>query len=88
MITTLKTGDLAFYDSMRSGFVPGKIESVHMVNGAKVVTLRVTATRGPYVRGDRVRCDVPHLNVIGRGQVRVRHGRYRINGGTEFTVDA
>lgn len=52
---TLKTGDLAYFDSF-AGMVPCKVLSIGGISGlassAQAVTLVVTATRGAYQKGE------------------------------------
>lgn len=48
MIPTLKTGCLAYIDSIACGLVPCKVKQVSGQHGVEVL---VTATRGGYLRG-------------------------------------
>ena len=56
-MNTLRTGDLAYYDSF-TGLIPCKVLSIHGSSGvastAQRVEVRLTAKRGGYDIGERV----------------------------------
>jgi len=75
-MTTLKAGALAYFDSF-VGLVPCKVLSIKgesgRANSAQEVTFKITASRGPYKRGEIMRRSA--LWVVPRGAVRRRkHG--------------
>lgn len=61
-------GELAYYDTLMTGMVPCKVLRVE--NDGNTITIQVTATRGAYRVGDRVRDNafhvVPRTSVIRR----------------------
>lgn len=69
-------GQLAYIDSM-AGLIPVKVTGVDD-DGA--VTVRVTAERRGYRRGEVITDQVAGRNVIPRTAVFVRGGQYRISG--------
>lgn len=70
-------GELAYYDTF-SGLVPCKVTNVRRrEDGRTRVSVKLTATRGTYRRGE----EIPDLRpdyVVPRSSVRVRSGMYRI----------
>lgn len=70
-IHTLRTGDLAYYDSF-TGLIPCKVRSIKGIGGicstAQTVTLIVTAERKGYLKGDTI--ETTGLHAVPRGSVR------------------
>ena len=69
-------GELAYYDTF-VGLVPCKVTKVWRDNGHTLVSIKLTATRGAYKRGEEI-ADLRHDYVVPRSSVRVRSGMYRI----------
>jgi len=65
---TLRTGDTAYFGTVRDGLIASKVVSV----GQWTVKLRLTASRGCYERGEIV--DTTYMHAIPRPAV--RRGRY------------
>lgn len=64
----LKTGDLAFYDSLTAGLVPcrvlsitGKPHSSIVATSAHRVRVKLTATRRPFERGEEIETSSHHV---------------------------
>lgn len=78
-----KAGELAFFDSF-AGLVPVKVTSVDKggpfsgwsIGAPECVSATVTATRGTYKLGERLRLRATHC--VPRSQVVTRSGSYRI----------
>ena len=91
---TLRRGDLAFYETIRSGMVPVKVKAIIRDGDELIVAVRVTADRGAgalarrpaYIRGEALLLRAgPFLH--SRSAVRVtRTGAY-ITGRTVFVPD-
>jgi hypothetical protein len=70
-MNTLQTGTLAYFDTMRSGLIPCKVVSIKArETSGHDVTVRLTASRGAYKRGETVfqisaRYVVPRASVRG-----------------------
>jgi hypothetical protein len=74
-------GELAYLDTF-TGMVPAKVLAIepNMTYGRPsraMLTCLVTATRGAYIKGERVW--VCESQVIPRTNVRISSGQYRIN---------
>lgn len=74
---------LAYFESMYSGLVP--CQAIDLDSSELVMTVRVTANRGPYQRGEIIKVNTIH--VIARARVHVRDGIYRIRPGDWNTSD-
>lgn len=83
---TLRRGDLAFYETIRSGMVPVKVKAIIRDGDELIVAVRVTADRPAYIRGEALLLRAgPFLH--SRSAVRVtRTGAY-ITGRTVFVPD-
>lgn len=80
-------GNLAFYDSLRSGLVPCKVTGFDGVT----VYFTVTASKGAYKKGEEL--SAPSYHVIPRKMVHVRSGKYHfspsyawVNGVTVYAI--
>jgi hypothetical protein len=80
---TLRSGDFAFIDSLRSGLVPVKVLSVN----EREVTVRVTASRPGYTRYEKITLALPNPWIIARDQVHTRRGQFIVTGTVQFEVD-
>lgn len=83
---TIGTGDLAYFDTF-SGLVPCRIVSVtdretYYGRVETDVVVKLTATRGAYLKGELVTADPAH--VVPRQNVRRSGGHLRIN--TRYVV--
>lgn len=67
-----QVGEKVYIDSC-GGLVPAVVETV-----GEQVTIRVTASRRGYYRGERITYRPTTLAVVPRHAVRVRGGQYRI----------
>jgi hypothetical protein len=74
-------GSLAYYDILFNGLVPCKVTGIRVYNehGHYEVYFTVTATRGPYKRGDKLFSSP--LHVVPRAMVTIRRGRIGIKTG-------
>jgi hypothetical protein len=73
---TLKAGELAYFDSF-SGLIPCKVLSIKgesgRANSTQEVTFQITASLGPYKRGELMRSNA--LRVVPRDAIKWRkHG--------------
>lgn len=69
-------GTLAYLDSLYSGLVPCKVIDITGAGDGGKVTVKLTASRGGYSRGETVETHPGH--VIPRDKVRTRDGQLRI----------
>lgn len=67
MSRTLRTGDLAFYDSLTASLVPCRVVSITEYSFGKRILLVTTAARGCYARG--VQIDAPETRAVPRDAV-------------------
>lgn len=74
---SVTVGSLAYLDRM-TGMIPCKVLDIT----PKAITIKVTATRGPYKRGEVIPVSLRH-HVVPRKAVYVRGHQYRI---ASFTV--
>lgn len=77
MTPTLKTGSLAYLDTIGSGLVPCKVLAIHSTGGSYphvIITVEVTASRLAYRRGERFDFD----RVVPREAVSQRRYAQRI----------
>jgi hypothetical protein len=72
MESILKTGAQAYFDTF-AGLIPARVTSV---KDSWTVSLKLTATRGAYKRGETITTN--SLHAIPRTAVHVRSGQYRI----------
>lgn len=80
---TLKTGDLAYLDPLRSRLVPCKV--VEVAN-ERCLTVEVTGARPGYALGERITFEHPR-SVVHRRQVYVKNGHYMISGVARWIPD-
>ena len=76
---TVRTGDLAYYNAFRVGFIPCKVLAVKARSdfpGVPDVEVKLTATRGAYKRGEVFL--VTSGNCVPRSAVYTSSGKYRI----------
>ena len=71
-MTILKSGDAAWFETVRDGLVPCKVLSIDACKPANVM-VRVTGDHAAYRRGDEITST--SLHVIPRGAIR-RHKFY------------
>lgn len=83
---TLKHGDLAFYETLRSGMLPVRVESITKDGDELVARLKVTATRGPYVKGETLHIRAG-LSLHSRRAVSIRRMGAWITGRTVHVPD-
>jgi hypothetical protein len=71
-------GALAYFDSYKGGLIPCRVVESWLdgFTGTGKTRVTLTASRGPYKRGETV--DVLARNVIPRSALYVRSGQYRI----------
>ena len=74
MPRTLRTNDLAYYDSVTAGLVPCRVVSITQYEHGKRVLLVTTAARGCYRRGEQI--DTTVTRAVPRDAVRKPHGAY------------
>lgn len=81
----LAAGDLAYMDSI-TGLVPVKVASVGHVHGWPRVTVKVTADRPAYDRGDTVTW--PPTKIVPRASVKTRNHKYVITNNWYAVADS
>lgn len=80
-------GNLAYYETLRSGLIPCKVTGIRVYNefGHYEVSFTVTANRGAYKRGEQFTSRPFH--VIPRKMVRVHNGIFYIRHGYAWVSD-
>lgn len=77
--TTLRTGQLAYYDSF-AGLIPCRVLTITgrpgIASTAQNVTVRLTGARGAYRRGETIH--TTGIHAVPRGAVRQVQGNARI----------
>lgn len=83
---TLKHGDLAFYETLRSGMLPVKVEAITKDGDELVARLRVTGARGPYAKGETLHIRAG-LSLHSRRAVSIRRSATYVTGRTIHVPD-
>lgn len=85
----LSSNDFAYLDTLASGLVPCKVESIGPVpdKAHLAATVLITAGRAGYERGERITVAVPSRTLVARTQVFRRKGQLRVAGPLRYYTD-
>jgi hypothetical protein len=82
----LSAGDLAFYETLRSGMLPVSVQAITKDGDELVARLKVTASRGPYVKGETLHIRAG-LSLHSRKAVSIRRQSHTVTGRTIHVPD-